>query len=128
MSKKKNPSFVSGMDRQICPSGHNLASLGDLIISLFKQSHRGQKEIEETAPKSYQISKPSSNVYPISIVITTEHVFFLQNHLQEAVSHLSKSKDREEELTKSLREMEETAARVEKEKLQQQTHEVDMLL
>ena len=47
-----------------------------------------------------------------------------QVQLQEAVSHLSKSKDREEELTRSLREMEETAARVEKEKLQQQSHEV----
>ena len=40
------------------------------------------------------------------------------------MSHLSKSKDREEELTKSLREMEEMAAKAEKEKLQQQTHEV----
>ena len=40
------------------------------------------------------------------------------------MSHLSKSKDREEELTKSLREREEMAAKEEKEKLQQQTHEV----
>ena len=27
--KKKNVSCLSGMDRQICPSGHSLASLGE---------------------------------------------------------------------------------------------------
>ena len=27
--KKKNLSFVSGMDRHICPLGHSLASLGE---------------------------------------------------------------------------------------------------
>ena len=59
--KKKNPLCVSGMDRQICPSGHSLASRGKPHDA--KMRPLGQISIPDTrqiliyADKSFSVTK-----------------------------------------------------------------------
>lgn len=50
--------------------------------------------------------------------------FYFQSQLHDAVDHLSKSKAVQEEQAKTIRELEEMAAKDEREKLKHQTHEV----